>query len=97
VSPLRATEWEVLRLGLSLSTRESQIARLVLDDVPEEEIAMRLSISPHTVHAHMGRLYKKLQVHSRHQLVLRFFHEYVSSSAWSYRQADSAHADTCAG
>lgn len=81
-SPLTATEWQALEALLSLSTRESQITRLVLDDVTDVDIASRLSISPHTVHAHIERLYRKLHVHSRHQLILRIFNAYLSGCDW---------------
>ena len=77
VSPLTDDEWTVVTLYLALSARESQVARFVLDDITDADIATRLSISPHTVHAHFGRLYRKLQVHSRHQLIVCLFNAYV--------------------
>lgn len=53
----------------------------MLDDMTEVKIASRLSISPHTVHGYLERLYRKLGVHTRCQLVMRVFTAYLSSCA----------------
>jgi DNA-binding CsgD family transcriptional regulator len=74
-------EWQALSALLSLSTRESQITRLILDDLAEPDIADRLSISRHTVHTYIDRLYRKLHVHSRHQLLLHVFNVHLSCCA----------------
>jgi len=79
--PLTPGEWRVIATCLRLSVRESEIARLMLDDVAEADIASRLSISPRTVHGHLERVYRKLGVHSRYQLVIRLFSAYLSSCA----------------
>ena len=76
--PISVGKWQLISDCLALSRRESQIARLVLDDVPTEDIASQLLISPSTVHAHVERMYRKLRVHSRHQLVIRIFSTYLS-------------------
>jgi DNA-binding CsgD family transcriptional regulator len=81
VFPLTDGDWQAIVLRLALSARESQIARLVLDNVSDDNIAGHLSISPHTVHAHILRLHRKLRVHARHQLIIRLFNAYVLSSA----------------
>lgn len=75
--PIGPEEWQriVARLGLSL--RESQIARLILDEVVEADIASGLGISVRTVNAHCERMYRKLLVHSRYQLVIRLFGTYL--------------------
>lgn len=80
-SRLLASEWQAIAVCLAFSTRESQVARMLMDDVTEPDIAVRLSISTHTVHAHVERLYRKLLVHSRHQLILRIFNAYLSCCA----------------
>jgi DNA-binding CsgD family transcriptional regulator len=77
-SLLTEGEWQHLSELLSLSTRESEIARLILDDLAESDIAVRLSISRHTVHTYIDRLYRKLHVHSRHQLLLQVFNAHLS-------------------
>jgi DNA-binding NarL/FixJ family response regulator len=76
--PLTTREWIVIAARLGLTSRESAITRLVLDGVSDVEIATRLSIARATVHAHLARLYLKLDIHSRYQLVLRAFEAYIS-------------------
>jgi len=72
--------WMTIVESLRLSAREAEIARLLLDDATEGAIADALSISPHTVHTHLERLYRKLQVKSRCQVVTRIFRRYVELS-----------------
>jgi DNA-binding CsgD family transcriptional regulator len=69
--------WRVLAGSLKLSQRESQILPAVFDDQNESTIAVSLGISPHTVHTHLERLYRKLGVTSRVSLVTRVFVEYL--------------------
>ncbi len=64
-------EWDSTERTLNLSGREREIAEAVFDDRTESAIARDLGISPHTVHTHVERLYRKLAVASRTQLVLR--------------------------
>ena len=56
-------QWQAIALSLGLSARE---------------FACRLGISSHTVHTHLGRLYRKLGVRNRCQLLVRVFEEYVN-------------------
>jgi DNA-binding CsgD family transcriptional regulator len=53
----------------SLSRREQDVARLVLDGLPTREIAQRLFISERTVETHLANIFDKLDVHSRGDLV----------------------------
>jgi DNA-binding NarL/FixJ family response regulator len=78
--PLTRAEWQSVSAFLRLSARESEIARLMLDTVPEADIATRLLIAPRTVHGHLERLYRKLGVHNRYELVIRLFNAYLLSS-----------------
>jgi len=64
--------------SLGLSPRERQIVRRVFDDLKENAIADDLSISPHTVHTHVERLYHKLGIGSRCEIVVRVFREYLA-------------------
>lgn len=68
---LAGEEWQRAERGLHLSGREVEIVRAIFDDRTESAIAQGLGISPHTVHTHVERLYRKLGVTSRTQLVLR--------------------------
>ncbi|GAA1654352.1 hypothetical protein GCM10009744_53250 [Kribbella alba] len=57
----------------ALSPRELQIARLVADGATNRAIASSLDISPWTVSTHMRRIFTKLDVCSRAEMVAQFF------------------------
>jgi DNA-binding NarL/FixJ family response regulator len=50
----------------------------VFDGASEKGIAERLGLSPHTVHTYLWRIYRKLQVQSREELLVRVFAEFRS-------------------
>ena len=77
-SLLVRAEWEMIARGLGLSPRELQIVQHILVDEKEKAVALKLGISVHTVHAHLKRVYWKLGVSSRVELVMRVFREYVA-------------------
>lgn len=52
-----------------LSTREMQISLLIIAGLSDKEIAEQLNISPATVATHNKKLFKKLGVHSRVELI----------------------------
>ena len=52
-----------------LSQRESEIIMLLAKGISFSEIGVILGISPHTVTAHIKKIYKKLGVHSRGEAV----------------------------
>jgi DNA-binding CsgD family transcriptional regulator len=56
-----------------LSPRELQIARLVADGATNRAIARSLEISLWTVSTHMRRIFAKLGVRSRAEMVAQFF------------------------
>lgn len=70
-------EWKTLSGTLELSRREAEIVQCLFDDETEAAVAMELGISPHTVHTHLERLYRKLGVASRCAAVVRVFGEYL--------------------
>lgn len=57
----------------ALSPRELQIARLVADGATNRAIATSLDISLWTVSTHMRRIFAKLDVCSRAEMVAQFF------------------------
>jgi DNA-binding CsgD family transcriptional regulator len=65
--------------SLRISDRELQIIQRIFDDRKEFAIADDLTISVHTVHTHLERVYRKLGVSSRVGLVLSILSEYLSS------------------
>jgi DNA-binding CsgD family transcriptional regulator len=87
-------EWRSLAAGLGLSPRECGIVRAVFDGDSEKRTAERLGLSPHTVHTYLWRIYRKLQVQSREELLVRVFAEFRSlpkRSTNSRKRPDGRH------
>lgn len=76
--PLSTDKWRTIARTLRLSNRELEIVQGVFNGGTEVSIAQDLKLSAHTVHSHVDRLYKKLQIQSRSALVLRVFAEYLT-------------------
>lgn len=53
----------------TLSPREQEIVRLVSNGFPNKGIARKLAISQHTVNTHVRRIFDKLGVNSRAEMV----------------------------
>ena len=71
--------WLSLMTSLGLSPRERRILESFLNGIDGESlIAERLGISARTVHTHVERLYRKLGVRSRSQLLSSIFLAYVA-------------------
>lgn len=68
---LSTGEWQLVDTELGLTARESEIVELVLADLKESAMGAELGISPHTVHTHLERVYRKVGVRGRVQLVVR--------------------------
>jgi len=71
----RQSRGESDRLGLRrapdrLTESERRVAELAAGGLTNREVAQRLFVSPKTVEANLGRVYRKLGVHSRAQLAL---------------------------
>jgi DNA-binding NarL/FixJ family response regulator len=75
---LSRRQWHSLALSLGLSNRESEVVQAVFDARTEISIAQKLGISTHTVHTHLDRLYRKLNVNTRSELILRIFAEHLT-------------------
>ena len=75
---LSGDAWRALVRHLRLSRREAEIVEWILRHADDEpSIATRMHISSHTVHTHLERLYRKLEVSSRSQLVTKIFVTYT--------------------
>ena len=88
---LPPSDWLLLRDTLSLSARELQIVQYVFEDEKQEAIAWRLGISPGTVNTYMQRLYAKLEVRSRPQLIVRVIAAYLLLTPVSYAHMTDEH------
>jgi DNA-binding NarL/FixJ family response regulator len=55
-----------------LTTREEEILACLFEAMPDKEIAAALGIGTATVHTHMHRLFEKLGVHSRTEIVAKY-------------------------
>lgn len=54
--------------GRSLTDRELQVLRLVVDGFSAKEIALRLAIAPRTVECHIDNLRMKMNTRNRAQM-----------------------------
>ena len=75
--------WSEVSRTLGLSGRELQIVHGMFNDKIQYAIAADLGISPHTVHTHIERLYHKLEVSNRAQLLVRVMTVFVALAASS--------------
>ncbi len=62
-------EWTDICRSLKLSDRQAQIVALLLDGHKTSGVATTLDISPDTVRAHLRRIYPKLGVSDRLELM----------------------------
>ena len=67
-------EWKELVEGLSLSPRQAQICEKLFCSLSDKQIAHLLKISVPTVRTHLSRLFLKLNVQDRQELIIHFFH-----------------------
>jgi DNA-binding CsgD family transcriptional regulator len=77
---LSDAHWDAIVRHLNLSGREHDIVRCAFDGMTQMATAHELGISTHTVHTHMERLYGKLDVHDRGEMLLRIFATYLALS-----------------
>ncbi len=63
------------RDAIKLSPRETEIVRLVARGLPSKAIADVLDVSLWTVSTHLRRVFAKLQVNSRAEMVARALHD----------------------
>jgi DNA-binding CsgD family transcriptional regulator len=82
-SLLPCDAWSRLGDSLRLSDRELQIVQGIFEDKKQESIAYALGISPHSVNTYIQRIYAKLHIGSRPQLIVRVMSEYLASQSQS--------------
>lgn len=78
---LSAAAWTAIANSLELSKRHVEVVKAVFDDEKELAIAAGLGISPHTVHTHLERIYQKLRVRGRLELVQLIIAEFLRLTA----------------
>jgi DNA-binding CsgD family transcriptional regulator len=58
--------------GLNLTAAQRRVFDLLLEGLPEKQIARKLKISQHTVHNHVRKIYVAARVGSRPELLAQF-------------------------
>jgi DNA-binding CsgD family transcriptional regulator len=71
-------EWTQLVGELALSPRQREIVRHLLLGQSDKQIATAMGLAQPTVRTHLSRLFAKLNVQDRHELILRVFHHFRS-------------------
>lgn len=69
---LNKRQWSYVKRRYHMTPRELQIAQLICQGLGNEEIANRLKIKYGTVKTHVRNLYRKLWVHNKISMLLRF-------------------------
>jgi NarL family two-component system response regulator YdfI len=67
------TEWTTLVRQLKLSPQQARIVKALLDGLGDKQIASRLHIKLPTVRMHLSRIFTKLGVNDRTELVVHVF------------------------
>jgi len=55
----------------TLTKREREVLQGIASGLSEKKLAVSLSVSPHTIHTHIKKVYRKLQVNTRAEAVLK--------------------------
>lgn len=78
---LSKAAWCAIAESLGFTKRQIEILRGVFDGKKEAAIADDLGISPHTIHTHMERIYHKLGISGRLDLVQFIMAEFLRLTA----------------
>jgi len=76
---LSAAAWKQLAQGLGMSPRQKQIARCLFTGLGDKQIAQELGVSVPTVRTHLSRLFAKLDVGDRVELILHLMNQYCTN------------------
>ena len=75
--PLRLNNADGIPL---LTRREEEVVRLVVDGLKNREIAQRLRVKEHSIRNYLHRIFEKLGISTRVELILYVFSQRDSSS-----------------
>jgi len=73
-------EWRSILAGLAFSPRQGQVVRCLFAGDSDKQIASDLHITVPTVRTHLTRLFRKLHVSDREELILLIFSHFRNSS-----------------
>ncbi len=76
-SYLTTAQWDSIAAALPLSRRQLQIVRCIFDGLDERSMSRQLGIATGTIHTYLDRLYKKLGVRCRCELIVLVFVVYL--------------------
>jgi DNA-binding CsgD family transcriptional regulator len=71
-------EWKQLVEELALSPRQKEIVQHLLLGQSDKQIAAAMGLAQPTVRTHLSRLFARLNVQDRQELVLQVFHHFRS-------------------
>jgi len=72
-SPFHPAEWDRLTETLGLSPQQARIVELILRGAGDKQIAAALGLSKHTVRTYLNRIFSRLGVSDRLELVIHVF------------------------
>ena len=67
---ISSSDWKRMADKIALPPRQLEIAQQILQGCGDKQIAERLGVKVPTVRTHLGRMYAKLKVQNRSQLIL---------------------------
>jgi len=71
-------EWDALTRQLGVSPQQGEIARLLLEGSSDKQISRRLGIAVPTVRTYLSRMFSKLDVQDRNELVVMMLRKFRS-------------------
>ena len=87
--PIPPNQWRLLIESLDLPPQQARIVELILCNRCDKQIAMKMGLRIPTVRTYLTRVYRRLGVSGRMELVLKLF-------ALSHEKAASRHDDIIA-
>jgi DNA-binding NarL/FixJ family response regulator len=71
-----AAEWKELAGQLGLSSQQAQITHHLFEGLGDKQIASAMGISEHTVRTYLSRMFAKLGVQDRNELLVGVFRRF---------------------